>query len=415
MACRGCGSAKYLRLPPNATQQEFRMKDDIVIVSATRTPVGAFNGAFANLPAHELGKAAIKGAMERAGVEGARISEVIMGQILTAGQGQNPARQASIAAAIPVETPAWGVNQLCGSGLRAVALGYQAILNGDSDIVVAGGQESMSMAPHCQHLRNGIKMGSFEMIDTMIKDGLWDAFNGYHMGTTAENVAKQWQITRQQQDEFAVASQNKAEAAQKAGKFKDEITSVTIKSRKGDIVVDTDEYPKAGVTMESIAKLRPAFDKEGTVTAANASGINDGAAALVLMKASEAAKLGKTPLARIVSWAQAGVDPAIMGTGPIPASRSALKKAGWKKEDLDLVEANEAFAAQACAVNKDLGWDTSKVNVNGGAIAIGHPIGASGARVLVTLLYEMQKRNAKKGLATLCIGGGMGIAMCVER
>ena len=391
------------------------MKDDIVIVSATRTPVGAFNGAFANLPAHELGKAAIKGAMERAGVEGARISEVIMGQILTAGQGQNPARQASIAATIPVETPAWGVNQLCGSGLRAVALGYQAILNGDSDIVVAGGQESMSMAPHCQHLRNGIKMGSFEMIDTIIKDGLWDAFNGYHMGTTAENVAKQWQITRQQQDEFAVASQNKAEAAQKAGKFKDEITPVTIKSRKGDIVVDTDEYPKAGVTMDSIAKLRPAFDKEGTVTAANASGINDGAAALVLMKASEAAKLGKTPLARIVSWAQAGVDPAIMGTGPIPASRAALKKAGWKKEDLDLVEANEAFAAQACAVNKDLGWDTSKVNVNGGAIAIGHPIGASGARVLVTLLYEMQKRNAKKGLATLCIGGGMGIAMCVER
>jgi len=391
------------------------MKDDIVIVSATRTPVGAFNGAFANLPAHELGKAAIKGAMERAGVEGARISEVIMGQILTAGQGQKPARQASIAAAIPVETPAWGVNQLCGSGLRAVALGYQAILNGDSDIVVAGGQESMSMAPHCQHLRNGIKMGSFEMIDTMIKDGLWDAFNGYHMGTTAENVAKQWQITRQQQDEFAVASQNKAEAAQKAGKFKDEITPVTIKSRKGDIVVDTDEYPKAGVTMDSIAKLRPAFDKEGTVTAANASGINDGAAALVLMKASEAAKLGKTPLARIVSWAQAGVDPAIMGTGPIPASRAALKKAGWKKEDLDLVEANEAFAAQACAVNKDLGWDTSKVNVNGGAIAIGHPIGASGGRVLVTLLYEMQKRNAKKGLATLCIGGGMGIAMCVER
>ena len=391
------------------------MKDDIVIVSATRTPVGAFNGAFANLPAHELGKAAIKGAVERAGVEGVRVSEVILGQILTAGQGQNPARQASIAAAIPVETPAWGVNQLCGSGLRAVALGYQAILNGDSDIVVAGGQESMSMAPHCQHLRAGIKMGSFEMIDTMIKDGLWDAFNGYHMGTTAENVAKQWQITRQQQDEFAVASQNKAEAAQKAGKFKDEITPVTIKSRKGDIVVDTDEYPKAGVTMESIAKLRPAFVKEGTVTAANASGINDGAAAVVLMKASEAVKLGKTPLARIVSWAQAGVDPSIMGTGPIPASRAALKKAGWKKEDLDLVEANEAFAAQACAVNKDLGWDTSKVNVNGGAIAIGHPSGASGARVWVTLLYEMQKRNAKKGLATLCIGGGMGIAMCVER
>jgi acetyl-CoA C-acetyltransferase len=391
------------------------MKDDIVIVSAARTAVGAFNGAFANLPAHELGRVAIKAALDRAGVEGGRVSEVIMGQILTAGQGQNPVRQASIAAAIPVETPAWGVNQLCGSGLRAVALGYQAILNGDSDIVVAGGQESMSMAPHCQHLRSGVKMGSFEMIDTMIKDGLWDAFNGYHMGTTAENVAKQWQITRQQQDEFAVGSQNKAEAAQKAGKFKDEITPVTIKSRKGDVVVDTDEYPKAGVTIDSIAKLRPAFDKEGSVTAANASGINDGAAALVLMKASEAAKLGKTPLARIVSWAQAGVDPSIMGTGPIPASRAALKKAGWKKEDLDLVEANEAFAAQACAVNKDLGWDTARVNVNGGAIAIGHPIGASGARVLTTLLYEMQKRNAKKGLATLCIGGGMGIAMCVER
>jgi acetyl-CoA C-acetyltransferase len=391
------------------------MKEDIVIVSAARTPVGAFNGAFANLPAHELGKAAIKAALERAGVEGGQVSEVIMGQILTAGQGQNPARQASIAAGIPVESPAWGVNQLCGSGLRAVALGYQAILNGDSDIVVAGGQESMSMAPHCQHLRQGVKMGSFEMIDTMIKDGLWDAFNGYHMGNTAENVAKQWQITRQQQDEFAVASQNKAEAAMKAGKFKDEITPITIKSRKGDIVVDTDEYPKAGVTLEGISKLRPAFDKEGTVTAASASGINDGAAAVVLMKASEAAKLGKTPLARIVSWAQAGVDPAIMGTGPIPASRSALKKAGWKHDDLDLVEANEAFAAQACAVNKDLGWDTSKVNVNGGAIAIGHPIGASGARVLTTLLFEMQKRNAKKGLATLCIGGGMGIAMCVER
>ncbi len=391
------------------------MKDEIVMVSAARTPVGAFNGAFANLPAHELGKAAIKAALERAGIEGGRVSEVIMGQILTAGQGQNPARQASIAAAIPVETPAWGVNQLCGSGLRAVALGYQAILNGDSEIVVAGGQESMSMAPHCQHLRAGVKMGSFEMVDTMIKDGLWDAFNGYHMGNTAENVAKQWQITRQQQDEFAVKSQNKAEAAMKAGKFKDEITPVTIKSRKGDVVVDTDEYPKAGVTLESLSKLRPAFDKEGTVTAGSASGINDGAAAMVLMKASEAAKLGKTPLARIVSWAQAGVDPSIMGTGPIPASRAALKKAGWKHDDLDLVEANEAFAAQACAVNKDLGWDTAKVNVNGGAIAIGHPIGASGARVLTTLLYEMQKRDAKKGLATLCIGGGMGIAMCVER
>ena len=391
------------------------MQDDIVIVSAARTAVGAFNGAFASLPAHELGKAAIQDALKRAGVEGARVSEVILGQILTAGQGQNPARQASIGAGIPVESPAWGVNQLCGSGLRAVALGYQAILNGDSEIVVAGGQESMSQAPHCQHLRNGVKMGSVELVDTMIKDGLWDAFNGYHMGNTAENVAKKWQITRQQQDEFAVKSQNKAEAAMKAGRFKDEITPVTIKSRKGDIVVDTDEYPKAGVTMDSIAKLRPAFDKEGTVTAANASGINDGAAAVVLMKASEAAKLGKTPLARIVSWAHAGVDPAIMGTGPIPASRAALKKAGWKVEDLDLVEANEAFAAQACAVNKDLGWNTDKVNVNGGAIAIGHPIGASGARVLVTLLHEMQKRNSKKGLATLCIGGGMGIAMCVER
>jgi acetyl-CoA C-acetyltransferase len=391
------------------------MQDDIVIVSAARTPVGAFNGAFANLPAHELGKVAIKAALERAGVEGRQVSEVIMGQILSAGQGQNPARQASIAAGIPVESPAWGVNQLCGSGLRTVALGYQAILNGDSDIVVAGGQESMSMAPHCAYLRGGVKMGNFDMVDTMIKDGLWDAFNGYHMGNTAENVAKQYQITRQQQDEFAVKSQNKAEAAMKSGRFKDEIASVTIKSRKGDVVVDTDEYPKAGVTMDSIAKLRPAFDKEGTVTAANASGINDGAAAVVLMKASQAAKLGKTPLARIVSWAHAGVDPAIMGTGPIPASRAALKKAGWKIEDLDLVEANEAFAAQACAVNKDLGWDTSKVNVNGGAIAIGHPIGASGARVLVTLLHEMGKRNAKKGLATLCIGGGMGIAMCVER
>jgi acetyl-CoA C-acetyltransferase len=307
------------------------------------------------------------------------------------------------------------VNQLCGSGLRSVALGFQQIANGDADIVVAGGQESMSMAPHCAHLRAGVKMGDFKMIDTMIKDGLWDAFNGYHMGNTAENVAKQWQITRQMQDEFAVASQNKAEAAMKAGKFKDEIIPVTIKTRKGETVVDTDEYPKAGVTLESISKLRPAFDKEGTVTAASASGINDGAAAVVLMKASEAAKLGKTPLARIVSWAQAGVDPSIMGTGPIPASRAALKKAGWKKEDLDLIEANEAFAAQACAVNKDLGWDTSKVNVNGGAIALGHPIGASGTRILTTLLYEMQKRDAKKGLATLCIGGGMGIAMCVER
>jgi acetyl-CoA C-acetyltransferase len=391
------------------------MKDDVVIVSATRTPVGAFNGAFASVPAHDLGKTAIKAALDIAGVEPARVSEVIMGQILTAGQGQNPARQASIGAGVPVETPGWGVNQLCGSGLRSVALGYQGIVNGDSEIVVAGGQESMSMAPHCAYLRSGVKMGNFEMIDTMIKDGLWDAFNGYHMGTTAENVARQWQITRQQQDAFAVASQNKAEAAQKSGRFKDEITPVTVKTRKGDIVVDADEYPKHGTTLEAIGKLRPAFDKEGTVTAGNASGINDGAAAVVLMKASEAAKLGKTPLARIVSWAQAGVDPKIMGTGPIPASRAALKKAGWHVGDLDLVEANEAFAAQACAVNKDLGWDTNKVNVNGGAIAIGHPIGASGTRVLVTLLHEMQKRNAKKGLATLCIGGGMGIAMCVER
>ena len=391
------------------------MKDDVVIVSAARTPVGSFNGSLASLPAHDLGKVAIKAALERAGVEGARVSEVIMGQILTAGQGQNPARQASIGAGIPVEIPAWGVNQLCGSGLRAVALGYQAILNGDAEIVVAGGQESMSQAPHVAHLRNGVKMGSLEVLDTMIKDGLWDAFNGYHMGNTAENIAKQWQITRAQQDAFAVASQNKAEAAQKAGKFKDEITPVIIKSRKGDVVVDADEYPKHGTTLESVGKLRPAFEKDGTVTAANASGINDGAAAVVLMKASEAAKLGKTTLARIVSWAHAGVDPAIMGTGPIPASRAALKKAGWKHDDLDLVEANEAFAAQACAVNKDLGWDTAKVNVNGGAIAIGHPIGASGARVLVTLLHEMKRRNAKKGLATLCIGGGMGIAMCVER
>src|ERR1700687_851323 len=400
---------------PEPQAQEISMSDDVVIVSAARTPVGSFNGVFATMPAHDLGAVAIKAALERAGVEPGRVSEVIMGQILTAAQGQNPARQASIAAGIPVESPAWGVNQLCGSGLRTVALGYQAILSGDSEIVVAGGHESMSMAPHCQHLRNGVEMGDFQMIDTMIKDGLWDAFNGYHMGNTAENVAKQWQITRQMQDEFAVASQNKTEAAQKAGKFKDEIVAVTIKSRKDDVVVNADEYPKQGVTLESLAKLRPAFDKEGTVTAGSASGINDGAAAVVLMKSSEAAKLGKTPLARIVSWAQAGVDPAIMGTGPIPASRAALKKAGWKKEDLDLIEANEAFAAQACAVNKALVWDTSKVNVNGGAIAIGHPIGASGARILTTLLYEMQKRNAKKGLATLCIGGGMGIAMCVER
>src|ERR1700756_1117376 len=398
-----------------STKGSHDMKDDIVIVAAARTPVGAFNGAFASLAAHELGKVAIQETLKRADVDGAQVSEVIMGQILSAGEGQNPARQASIAAGIPVESPAWGVNQLCGSGLRTVALGYQAILNGDSEVVVAGGQESMSMAPHCAHLRNGVKMGNFEMVDTMIKDGLWDAFNGYHMGNTAENVAQKYQITRQQQDEFAVGSQNKAEAAQKSGKFKNEIVPITIKTRKGDVVVDADEYPRHGTTLDAVGKLKPAFAKDGTVTAGNASGINEGAAAVVLMRASEAARRGKTPLARIVSWAHAGVDPAIMGTGPIPASRAALKKAGWNIQDLDLIEANEAFAAQACAVNKDLGWDTAKVNVNGGAIALGQPIGASGARVLVTLLHEMQKRDAKKGLATLCIGGGMGIAMCLER
>jgi acetyl-CoA C-acetyltransferase len=385
------------------------MSDDVVIVSAARTPVGSFNGAFATMPAHDLGAIAIKAALERGGIEPARVSEVIMGQILTAAQGQNPARQASIAAGIPVESPAWGINQLCGSGLRTVALGYQALLNGDSEIVVAGGQESMSMAPHAQYLRGGVKMGPVEFIDTMIKDGLWDAFNGYHMGNTAENV------TRAQQDEFAVGSQNKAEAAQKAGRFKDEIVPVTIKTRKGDIVVSDDEYPRHGATIEAMGKLKPAFEKDGTVTAGSASGINDGAAAVVLMTAKQAAKEGKKVLGRIVSWGQAGVDPKIMGTGPIPASRAALKKAGWSIGDLDLIEANEAFAAQACAVNKDLGWDTAKVNVNGGAIAIGHPVGASGARVLVTLLHEMQKRDAKKGLATLCIGGGMGIAMCIAR
>src|SRR5437016_186385 len=388
---------------------------DIVIAGAARTAVGAFNGGLASLPAHQLGEVAIVEALRRAQVEPKEVSEVVMGQILAAGEGQNPARQAAVAAGIPFEVTAYGVNQLCGSGLRTVALGYQAIRNGDSEIVVAGGQESMSQAPHCIHLRNGVKMGDYAMVDTMIKDGLWDAFNGYHMGNTAENVAKQYQITRGQQDEFATASQNKAEAAQKAGRFKDEIVPVTIKGRKGDVVVDADEYPKAGVTVDGISKLRPAFEKDGTVTAANASGINDGAAAVVLMSASQAAKEGKKPLARIVSWAQAGVDPKIMGTGPIPASRAALKKAGWNVGDLDLVEANEAFAAQACAVNKDLGWDANKVNVNGGAIALGHPIGAAGTRVLVTLIYAMKTRNAQKGLATLCIGGGMGIAMCVER
>ena len=388
---------------------------DIVIASAARTPVGAFNGGLASLPAHKLGEVAILEALRRAHVEPKDVSEVILGQILAAGEGQNPARQASIGAGIPFEVTAYGVNQLCGSGLRSVALGYQAIRNGDSAIVVAGGQESMSQAPHCIHLRNGVKMGDTELIDTMIKDGLWDAFNGYHMGNTAENVAQRWQITREQQDEFAAGSQARAEAAQKAGRFKDEIVPVKIATRRGETVVDTDEHPKHGTTVEVLAKLRPAFDKNGTVTAGNASGINDGAAAAVLMTAEEAAKRGVKPLARIVSWATAGVDPAIMGTGPIPASRMALKKAGWSTDDLDLVEANEAFAAQACAVNKDLGWHTGKVNVNGGAIALGHPIGASGARVLTTLLHEMRRRKSKKGLATLCIGGGMGIAMCVER
>ena len=388
---------------------------DIVIAGAARTPVGAFNGSLSSVPASYLGTVAIQEAMKRAKVEAEEVDEAIMGQILTAGTGQNPARQAAVAAGIPVEKTAYQINQLCGSGLRTVALGYQAIKVGDSGIVVAGGQESMSQAPHCAHLRNGQKMGDMKFIDTMIKDGLWDAFNGYHMGNTAENVARKWQLTREEQDNFAVASQNKAEAAQKANRFADEIVPVTIKTRKGDIVVESDEYPKHGTTIDNLAKLRPAFDKEGTVTAGNASGINDGAAALVLMSAEEADKRGVTPLARIVSWATCGVDPAIMGTGPIPASRAALEKAGWKTDDLNLVEANEAFAAQALAVNKDLGWDTDKVNVNGGAIAIGHPVGASGARVLVTLLHEMAKRDAKKGLATLCIGGGMGIAMCVER
>ena len=391
-------------------------KQTIVIASAARTPVGSFNGALSSLPAHELGKVAIEAAIKRAGIEPGDVDEVILGQILSAGAGQNPARQASIAAGIPVDSPAWGMNQLCGSGLRAVALGMQQILDGTSRIVVAGGQESMSQSPHVAHLRNGTKMGDMKMRDTMLRDGLMDAFNNYHMGITAENVARQYQITREEQDKFATASQNKAEAARKAGKFKDEIAPVTIKSRKGDVVVSEDEYIKEGVAVESLAKLRAAFDpKEGTVTAGNASGINDGAAVVVLMTAEEAAKRGIKPMARIVSWAHAGVDPSIMGTGPIPASKKALEKAGWTKEDLDLVEANEAFAAQACAVNKGLGWDTDKVNVNGGAIAIGHPIGASGARVLNTLLFEMQRRDAKKGLATLCIGGGMGVAMCVAR
>ena len=387
----------------------------IVIASAARTPVGSFNGALSSVAAHDLGAVAIKAALERAGVAPQDVDEVILGQILSAGQGQNPARQAAMAAGIPQEATAWGLNQLCGSGLRAVALGMQQIANGDANIIVAGGQESMSMAPHAMHLRNGVKMGAAYMVDTMMHDALTDAFYNYLMGNTAENVAKQWQLSRDEQDAFAVASQNKAEAAQKAGKFKDEIAAVTIKGRKGDTVVEEDEYIKHGVTIEGISKLRPAFDKEGTVTAANASGINDGAAATVLMSEAEAAKRGITPMARIVSWATAGVDPQIMGTGPIPASRKALAKAGWSVGDLDLVEANEAFAAQACAVNKDMGWDPAIVNVNGGAIAIGHPVGASGARILNTLLFEMARRDAKKGLATLCIGGGMGVALCVER
>jgi acetyl-CoA C-acetyltransferase len=392
------------------------MKDeDIVIVSAARTPVGSFNGSLASVPAHTLGEVAIRAALARAHVEPADVDEVIMGQVLTAGQGQNPARQAAIAAGIPIEATACGVNQVCGSGLRAVAVGAQQIATGDADIIVAGGQENMSLSPHVAHLRNGQKMGSLELVDSMIKDGLWEAFNGYHMGNTAENVARQWQITREEQDKFATASQNKAEAAKKGGKFKDEIAPVKVNTRKGETVVSEDEYIREGAKVEDAAKLRPAFDKEGTVTAANASGINDGAAAVVLMSAKEAKKRKLKPLARIASWATAGVDPKIMGSGPIPASRKALEKAGWKIGDVDLVEANEAFAAQALAVNKDLAFDASKVNVNGGAIAIGHPIGASGARILVTLLHEMQKRDAKKGLATLCIGGGMGIAMCVER
>ena len=388
---------------------------EIVIAGAARTAIGAFNGGLSTLPAHKLGEAAIAEALHRAHVDPKDVSEVILGQILSAGEGQNPARQAAVGAGIPYEVTAYGINQLCGSGLRTVALGYQAILLGDSQIVVAGGQESMSQAPHCIHLRNGVKMGDADLIDTMIRDGLWDAFNGYHMGNTAENVAQRWQITREQQDEFAARSQARAEVAQKAGRFKDEIVPVAIATRRGETIIDTDEHPKHGTTVEVLAKLRPAFDKSGTVTAGNASGINDGGAAVVLMKAAEAEKRGIRPLARIVSWATAGVDPAIMGTGPIPATRMALKKAGWSVDDLDLIEANEAFAAQACAVSKDLGFDPDKLNVNGGAIALGHPIGASGARVLVTLLYEMQHRDAKKGLATLCIGGGMGIAMCVVR
>ena len=388
---------------------------NVVIASAARTAVGSFNGSFANTPAHDLGAAVLEALVERAGIEKADVSETILAQVLTAGQGQNPARQAHVNAGLPVESAAWSINQVCGSGLRAVALGAQHIMLGDASIVAAGGQENMTMSPHVQNLRAGHKMGDMKFIDSMIKDGLWDAFNGYHMGQTAENVAEQWQISREQQDEFALASQNKAEAAQKAGKFDDEVVAFTVKTRKGDIVVDKDEYIRHGATIENMQKLRPAFTKDGSVTAANASGINDGAAGTLLMSADEAEKRGIEPLARIVSYATAGLDPSIMGVGPIHASRKALEKAGWKVSDLDLIEANEAFAAQACAVNKDMGWDPSIVNVNGGAIAIGHPIGASGCRVLNTLLFEMKRRGARKGLATLCIGGGMGVAMCVER
>ncbi|MBX2830248.1 MAG: acetyl-CoA C-acetyltransferase [Rhodospirillales bacterium] len=388
---------------------------DVVIVGAARTPIGAFSGTLANTAASDLGATAIKAALERAGVEGDAVDEVILGQVLTGGQGQNPARQAAIGAGISDRATAFLINQVCGSGLRTVALAAQQIMTGDANIVVAGGQENMSLSTHVAHLRNGHKMGDVKFIDSMIKDGLWCAFNGYHMGNTAENIANKWGISREEQDAFAVASQNKAEAAQKSGRFNDEIAAVTIPNRKGDIVFDADEYPRHGASVEGMAKLRPAFDKEGTVTAGNASGINDGAAALIVMSAAEAAKRGLTPLATIKSWATVGVDPAIMGSGPIPASKKALEKAGWSASDLDLIEANEAFAAQAIAVNRDMGWDTDKVNVNGGAIALGHPIGASGARVFTTLLYEMQKRDAKKGLATLCIGGGMGVALCVER
>ena len=387
---------------------------NVVIVSAARTAVGSFNGAFAATPAHDLGAAVIEAVVARAGIDKADVSETILGQVLTAGQGQNPARQAHIKAGLPKEASAWSINQVCGSGLRAVALAAQHIQLGDAGIVVAGGQESMSLSPHVAHLRAGQKMGDMSFIDSMIRDGLWDAFNNYHMGQTAENVAGQWQISRDMQDAFALASQNKAEAAQKAGRFADEIIPFVIKGRKGDVTVDQDEYIRHGATLESMSKLRPAFVKDGSVTAANASGLNDGAAAVLLMSAEEAARRGLTPMVRIASYATAGLDPAIMGAGPIHASRKALEKAGWKVSDLDLIEANEAFAAQACAVNQDMGWDTALVNVNGGAIAIGHPIGASGARILNTLIYQMRRQGARKGLATLCIGGGMGVAMCLE-